>query len=251
MTTGTETLVLKDLAVSHDSEKVLSGADLNLYSGEVCCVIGEEGSGKTTLVSAITSQIAASGTRRLRNIDLARLATYEMSANGVDFVTQGGSILEGFTVAEHIGLAMSRKTSEAEAARRDDIRSLMPAIDNLTDQIGGRLSGGERMLVSIACMIATDCEMLILDEPTAGLAPATCDQIETLVRVLSDKGKTLLLMEHNYEFAFRVADSIVTLKGGCLSRKYSREEFTRCDFLDTELYGIPEKRVESRGEKHA
>ena len=107
----------------------------------------------------------------------------------------------------------------------------------LKKQVAGRLSGGERMILSMACLLATDAELWIIDEPTAGLAPETCNVIGSfLTRMQKERSKTILLTEHNYDFAFHIANSVVVLKDGTLSHKYLKDEFNQPNFIETNLY---------------
>jgi ABC-type branched-subunit amino acid transport system ATPase component len=118
-----------------------------------------------------------------------------------------------------------------------EIEQMFPNLITLKKQIAGRLSGGERIILSIACVLASDANFLVLDEPTAGLAPETCKVIgDFLLRMKNDRHKTIMLLEHNYDFAFGIADSVVTLKEGKLSEKYFSKDFKKPNFVDEKLY---------------
>jgi len=230
-------LWVENLWAGYDGKPVLQGLNLSLRRGETCCVIGEEGSGKSTLLKSITQQLKSCGRIIYDEIDLSAVPTAEMTRRGVDFIAQGGNILKGFTVEEHISLALSEKSAEERRTVWQEVERTFPKLKALKDQIAGRLSGGERMILSIACVLATDADLLVLDEPTAGLAPETCTTIkEFLLRMKRERGKTILLLEHNYEFAFEVADSVVTLREGRLSEKFLGSEFRRAGFIDNQLY---------------
>ena len=232
-------LRIENLSAGYDGKAVLRGLNLTLRKGETCCVIGEEGSGKSTLLKAITQQLKSSGRIFYNGIDLSAVQTAEMTRRGVDFIAQGGNILKGFTVEEHIGLALSEKCAQEKRIVRQEVERTFPKLRALKNQVAGRLSGGERMILSIACVLATDADFLVLDEPTAGLAPETCTTIkEFLLRMKCERGKTVLLLEHNYEFAFEVADSVVTLKGGRLSDKFLGSDFRQAEFIDDRLYSV-------------
>jgi ABC-type branched-subunit amino acid transport system ATPase component len=230
-------LLVEDLWAGYDGEHVLRSLNLSLRRGEVCCVIGEEGSGKSTLLKAITRQLKSSGRIVCGGIDLTALTTAEMTKRGVDFIAQGGNILNGFTVEEHIRLALSEKSDAQKRITLQEVERTFPKLRVLKNQVAGRLSGGERMILSIACVLATDANFLVLDEPTAGLAPETCATIkEFLLSMKHERGKTILLLEHNYEFAFEVADSVVTLREGMLSDKFLGSDFRQAEFIDSKLY---------------
>lgn len=238
MNSERQILSMKDLSTGYKGTPVLRGVNLSLSEGEICCVIGEEGSGKSTLVKAITQQLKSMGEIVWNGIDLSNIQTSEMTRHKIDFIAQGGNILPGFTVEEHICLALSEKSNEEKSMLRQEVENTFPKLKVLRKQVAGRLSGGERMILSIACVLATDADFLILDEPTAGLAPETCKVIENfLFRLRDEQNKTILIMEHNYDFAFEIADSIVTLKEGKLSEKYFADIFKQPNFVETKLYG--------------
>lgn len=233
----TNILSIENLTASYNGKPVLYELNLQLQKGEMCCVIGEEGAGKSTLLKAITQQIKSKGKIAYNGKDLSKVPTTKMIKQGIDFIAQGGNILNGFTVEEHICLSLSERSESEKRIVWKEIEQLFPKMIALKKQIAGRLSGGERIILSFACVLATDANFLVLDEPTAGLAPETCKVIgDFLLRMKNAKGKTILLLEHNYDFAFEIADSVVTLKEGSLSEKYLRNVFTQPDFVDTNLY---------------
>jgi ABC-type branched-subunit amino acid transport system ATPase component len=232
-------LEIENLRAGYEGKPVLRELNLSLRKGEICCVIGEEGSGKSTLLKSITRQLKSTGRIICNGIDLSAVPVAEMTRHGIDFIGQGGNILRGFTVEEHVRLALSGKNDEEKRRVRQKVEQTFPKLRALKNQFAGRLSGGERMILSIACVIATDADFLVLDEPTAGLAPETCATIkEFLLRMKCERGKTVLLLEHNYEFAFEVADSVVTLREGRLSEKFTSSDFRQAEFIDNKLYSV-------------
>lgn len=237
MEAGSTILRIENLTAGYGEKPVLKGVNLELSEGEICCVIGEEGAGKSTLVRAIVRQVKSKGDSILGAIQLKSIPISKMTANKIDFIAQGGNILKGFTVEEHIRLALSVRSKSEQCIVWKEIEQTFPKMIALKKQVAGRLSGGERMILSTACLLATDANLWILDEPTAGLSPETCKVIEDfLLRMKNEKGKTILLMEHNYDFAFEVADTIVVLREGILSKKYLSDAFRKPGFVDTALY---------------
>lgn len=237
MTKNNDILSIENLIAGYNGNVILDSINLNVDKGEICCVIGEEGSGKSTLLKAITQQIHHTGTIRYHGKILNKLSTSDMNILGIDFITQGGNILKGFTVEEHIKLALSGKPKVEIELIWNEIENSFLQIKKLRKQIAGRLSGGERMLLSLSCLLTTDADLWILDEPTAGLAPDISGHIEAfLLKMSATRNKTILLMEHNYDFAFKVSNSIVTLKEGKLSNKYMSDVFREESFIDEKLY---------------
>ena len=228
---------IENLVADYNSKPVLNGIELSSTKGEICCVIGEEGAGKSTLLKTITQQLRSNGKIYFNGIDLNKVSTSKMTRHKVDFIAQGGNILKGFTVEEHICLALSERSESEKSIVWKEIEQTFPKMIVLKKQVAGRLSGGERMILSFACLLASDADFFILDEPTAGLAPETCKVIgDFLLRMKNEQGKTILLLEHNYDFSFEIADSVVTLKEGRLSEKYLCDVFRQPNFVDTKLY---------------
>ncbi len=230
-------LSINNLIAGYNGNVILDNISLNVDKGEICCVIGEEGSGKSTLLKAIIQQIPHIGMIRYHDKILNEIPTSDMNNLGIDFISQGGNILKGFTVEEHIKLALLGKPKLEIKLIWNEIENSFPHIKKLRQQIAGRLSGGERMLLSLSCLLTTDADLWILDEPTAGLAPDISGHIEAfLLKMSSTRNKTILLMEHNYDFAFKISNSIVTLKEGKLSNKYMSDVFREKGFIDEKLY---------------
>jgi len=238
MNSNEKILKIVDLVAGYNGSSVLRGLNLALNTGEVCCVIGEEGSGKSTLLKAITQQLKTSGEITYHDLDLKAIPTSEIIRHKIDFIAQGGNILPNFTIQEHIRLALSEKSEVERIKTWQLVEEAFPKMKTLRKQIAGRLSGGERMILSLACLMATDADLWILDEPTAGLAPETCELIKAfLTRMKDERGKTILMMEHNYDFVFEIADSVVTLSQGAMSEKYRSDDFRQPGFVDAKLYG--------------
>ena len=230
-------LIIDNLAAGYDGNVVLDGISMSANKGEICCIIGEEGSGKSTLLNAISQQLNHAGRIVFNDINLKEYSTDKMIMCSVDFIMQGGNILKNFSVEEHLEMAMTGKNTGQRKLILEDIEEIFPTILQLKKQIAGRLSGGERMLLSLACLMATDAKLWILDEPTAGLAPDICIGIKNfLIKTKNTGQKTILLLEHNFEFAFEISDSLFILKERKISQKYLPKEFLQKDFIDINLY---------------
>jgi branched-chain amino acid transport system ATP-binding protein len=142
-------------------------------------------------------------------------------------------------VEEHLQLAMRKRNNQERKALWQTIGEIFPKLIKLKRQIAGKLSGGERIILSIACIIATDANFLILDEPTAGLSPETCKVVKDfLIHIKTQKDKTILLLEHNYDFAMQITDSVILLKEGVSGDKYPATSFNQPGFIESKLYGI-------------
>jgi branched-chain amino acid transport system ATP-binding protein len=232
-----EILCVTALKVAYGSRRVLDGIDFSLPEREIRCVIGEEGSGKTTLLKAITRQLTSEGIIFFNGEDLRKVPTHRFVENRIDFLMQGGNILRSFTVQEHIDLALSLANETERESRWQEIANTFPSVMDLRKQVGGRLSGGERLILSLACIIATDADLIMLDEPTSGLAYEMCDVLKDfLLRLKNESNKTIFLLEHNYEFAFGIADFIYVLKDGMLTDAFAKDAFLSPHFVEDRMY---------------
>jgi amidase len=237
MKNSTPLLQLCQLNVAYETHPVLRAVNLNMDQGNMHCIIGEEGVGKSTILKALTGQIDSAGVMIFKGADLRRVPTHKMTQTGIDFIMQGGNILPTFTVAEHIDLAFRHQKVRGKEQVWKEIDRLFPRLRVLQQQVGGRLSGGERMMLSFACLLATDSELLVLDEPTVGLAPAICQAIgDFLLLLKQERGKTILLLEHNYDFAFSIVDTVSILQRGQLSQPYYPADFKDEQFIDQYLF---------------
>jgi branched-chain amino acid transport system ATP-binding protein len=246
MVTLPHILQIENLIAGYNGKPVLNGINLTIQSSEICCIIGEEGSGKTTFVKAITQQIKSHGEIHYNGTDLSKVPTARIVKHGIDFISQGGNILQGFTVEEHILLAITKRSKLEKINLLKEIEKTFPKLVSLNKQIAGRLSGGERMILSMACILATNADFLLLDEPTAGLAPEICNVIKMfLIKLKKQENKSILLFEHNLDFAISVADSMVILQNGILSKKLGPNEFKNPSFIDNYLYGLGLKYIKS------
>ncbi len=235
-TNEADIFIINNLVAGYPSAVVLEGIDISFQRGEICGIIGEEGAGKSTLLKALTGQIIPKGSIVYNGKDISGLPTHKIIQNNMDFIVQGGNILPAFTVEEHLRLAVSGKSKKEATVLLETVVETFPIMKTLKKQYGGTLSGGERTLLSIACVLATNNDLLILDEPTAGLSPEMCCSIEKSLLYLKKQNKTVLLLEHNYDFVFGVADSVGVLKDGKMSRKFRADEFTMASFIENELY---------------
>jgi len=239
MTLSDNIFSIDNLSISYGQSPVLKLASCTIGSGEMIGIIGEEGSGKSTLVNAIVQSLDYQGNITYKNQRLKSYKTYQLSQIGIDYLPQGGSIFKNFTVQEHIDLAQKRnQNSLSEVDVWNRIELYFPKLPNMRKRLGGTLSGGERIMLSLSCLLVSDCEMLLLDEPTSGLSPQVCMSIKPLFKKWHQQGKTILMTEHNYDFVIELCDAILLLKDGFLSPPYEKAITTKSNFIETYLYNF-------------
>jgi branched-chain amino acid transport system ATP-binding protein len=209
-------LVVKDLSVSYGAVKALHGVSLEVNQGEVVTLIGSNGAGKSTTLRAISGLVrAASGSIAFEGKPIARTAPHEIVRLGLAHCPEGRGIFANMTVAENLELgAYTRHDRAGIDADRERALTLFPRLRERLAQNAGTLSGGEQQMLAIARAILTKPKLLMLDEPSLGLAPQIVQVIFTIIREINAAGTTILLVEQNAHMALKVAHRAYVLEVG-------------------------------------
>jgi branched-chain amino acid transport system ATP-binding protein len=176
---------------------ILSGTNLQLFHGELVGIIGPNGAGKSTLVKALFGLIPVrSGAVRLRGDDVTGLKAHELVARGIGYVPQTENVFPRLTVEENLemGVYQTPKTFEQ---RFDVVATMFPRLAERRKQRAGSLSGGERQMLSMGRALMADPQVLLLDEPSAGLSPALQDEVFINCRRINDAGVSIVMVEQN------------------------------------------------------
>jgi branched-chain amino acid transport system ATP-binding protein len=222
-------LELDAVAVRYGPVPALRGVTLSLDEGETLGVVGPNGAGKTTLTLAIAGALPlASGSVRFGGRALGGLRPEEVSMLGVALVPEGRRIFDGLTVRENLLLGMSARLGDRAARARalDEMHAMFPILAERRNGIATRLSGGEQQQLAIARALLSRPRLLILDEPSLGLAPLMVDRVYEVLLALRKSGLSILLVEQNPMRIGIVADRLVVLSGGDV-----RLEGRACDLL--------------------
>ncbi|SIT04028.1 amino acid/amide ABC transporter ATP-binding protein 2, HAAT family [Roseivivax lentus] len=224
-------LEARDITLEYSGSRILHGIDLNAEAGRITCIMGLNGTGKTSLLKAISGRHPASGAITLDGQTLPPDAQGRARA-GIAYVPQGREIFAQLTVAENleVGFACLPRT-----ARRvpDDIYDLFPVLAEMRGRRGGDLSGGQQQQLAIARALVTKPRVLLLDEPTEGIQPNIIDQIGRVIAGLRDAGEmAVVLVEQRFDFAWGLADRIVALRQGRVIRNEARADADRQAVLD-------------------
>jgi branched-chain amino acid transport system ATP-binding protein len=208
---GAPMLEVEGLEVCYGRIQALRGASLRVASGEMVTIVGPNGAGKTTLLRAITGLVPCTGGRvRLQGIPIDRLAAETIVRRGAVMVPEGRELFGPLTVRENLMLGAYSRPGAARrksmAADLDRVRALFPALDARMRQAAHTLSGGEQQMVAIGRALMAHPRLLLLDEPSVGLAPLVVGEIFRALATLKTEGLTMLLVEQNARAAFRIAD---------------------------------------------
>ena len=213
-------LQVRGLTLHYGHSQILHGIDLDAAKGEVTCVMGTNGVGKTSLIRALSGRHQRSGgTVRLDGEVLDRLPAHQLARKGVALVSQGREIFPLLTVRENLETGFST-LPRSEHRIPDHIFALFPVLKDMQNRRGGDLSGGQQQQLAIARALITRPKLLLMDEPTEGIQPNIIQMIGDVIRALRDEGQmAIVLVEQYFDFAYNLADRFIALRRGevCLA----------------------------------
>jgi uncharacterized protein (UPF0261 family)/ABC-type branched-subunit amino acid transport system ATPase component len=231
-------LEVEGLQVHYGHAHALQGVSFSLESG-VLAIVGRNGMGKTTLCNALMGLIPASGgMARSHGVDLIGLAPNEVVNLGIGYVPQGRRVWASLSVDEHLRLAARNATAKS-VWTVDRIYKTFPRLADRKRNGGAQLSGGEQQMLAISRALLANPKLLIMDEPTEGLAPVIVDQVSEMLRRLADEGEiSVLLIEQNLGVATSVASRVAVMVNGRLVREMPAQELAQDQDLQQRLLGV-------------
>jgi len=219
-------LEVDDISVHYGRIQAIEGITLSVDEGEVVSLIGANGAGKTTTMRAIAGLLSLShGSVTFGGDDIGRLRGHERVARGISLVPEGRGIFPAMTVMENLDMgayARDRKSGIAEDLER--VFDLFPRLLERKEQSGGTLSGGEQQMLAIGRALMARPTLLLLDEPSMGLAPMFIRQIFAIIGQVREQGTTVLLVEQNAHQALTLADRAYVLETGRITRSGTGQE---------------------------
>jgi branched-chain amino acid transport system ATP-binding protein len=222
-------LAVRDLVVHYGVIQALSGISLEVPAGRIVALIGANGAGKSTTLRAISGLLRpTSGSVELEGRRLAGLASNEIVALGVAQAPEGRGIFLNLTVRENLDLgAYLRRDREGIDADREKAFTLFPILKERGGQVAGTLSGGEQQMLAVARALMSRPRLLLLDEPSLGLAPQVVDRIFQVIQEINEAGVSLLLVEQNANMALQVAHHAYVLETGAIVMAGSGQELLK------------------------
>ncbi len=218
MTAEAIPLAVAGLSASYGVVPALHDVDLSVRSGQIVTLIGANGAGKSTLIKAVCGLVRpASGTVRLFGEEVTGMSPDRLVRKGLSVVPEGRRLFGEMTLLENLELGAFARNDQA-AVRRDldKVLDLFPELRDRLSTAAGTFSGGQQQMIAVARALMSAPRLLLLDEPTIGLAPAIVDRIAELITHIAGTGVNILLVEQNAETALAVADYAYILEGGAI-----------------------------------
>jgi branched-chain amino acid transport system ATP-binding protein len=212
-------LALEGLQVAYGGIRAVKGVDLTVEPGETVCLIGANGAGKTTTLKAITGLVHAGAGRVIYDgADMIGRRVHEIARRGLAMVPEGRGVFAQLTIAENLAMgAFPRSDRKAVAADEERVFALFPRLRERRAQTAGTLSGGEQQMLAIARALMSRPKLLLLDEPSMGLAPLMVEKIFDVIRAIAAEGVTMLLVEQNARLALESSHRGYVLEGGLVA----------------------------------
>ena len=232
-------LEVSGLTTRYGSISALRDVSLSVGTGEVVGLIGPNGAGKTTLLNTVAGLLApAAGTVVLDGVDMTGAAPDRTLRSGLALVPEHRRIFADFTVAENLRIGGVTLAAVERAAVLEEVAEVFPFLRSRWDTMAGYLSGGEAQQLAIARALMSKPRLLMMDEPSLGLAPVLVDAVFDLIEQLRDRGRTLLVVEQNAARLLEVADRAYVLRSGAVVAHGSGAEvLARTDLFDTFVRG--------------
>jgi branched-chain amino acid transport system ATP-binding protein len=229
-------LEVRGLNAWYGESHVLHGVDLDIREGETVTLLGRNGAGKTTTLRSIMGILRRrEGVIRLRGEDLLGLPLHKVAQAGIGYVPEERGIFSSLNVEENLMLPPMVKAGGMEV---EAIYTLFPNLHERRSSQGTKLSGGEQQMLAIARVLRTGAKIILLDEPTEGLAPVIVQRIGDVLVALKKRGMTILLVEQNFRFAKKVADRFYLMEDGRMVNSFPGHELdARMDELH-EVLGV-------------
>jgi len=230
-------LEVDDLHAAYGESWIVQGVSLRVADGQIAAVLGRNGVGKTTLIHAIAGlNPPRRGHVRLNGQDIAGLPAHQIARRGVGLVPQGRRVFPSLDVREHLSVGARKGRGGGWGPRR--VLELFPRLSERLRQRAGKLSGGEQAMVAAGRALVGNADILLMDEPSEGLAPLLVRELGRILLELKAGGASILLVEQNLGFALRVADHVYLMSKGRIVHECAPAELRHDDAAKARWLGV-------------
>src|SRR6187402_1163219 len=233
-------LELKSIDAGYGSFQALFGVSLNVRAGEAVGVIGPNGAGKTTLMRVISGLIRPrSGAISMEGTDILKTPEHRIVSLGIAHVPENRRLFPRLTVEDNLKMGAYMPSARPKFAQRMEfVFDLFPRMKERRNQLAGTMSGGEQQMCAIGRALMSDPKLLLLDEPSAGLAPVVVQQVFELVKRIRASGLTVLIVEQNVQQVLKVVDRAYLLEAGSIRASGTSEEMMKTDTIKQAYLGV-------------
>ena len=209
-------LEIADLSVRYGKHTALDGINASVNAGEMVAILGANGAGKSSLLGSVGGRVKpASGTIRYKGADLLALPQHQLVEEGIALVPEGRGIFPAMSVEDNLSLgALPKRAQSGAAQRRDEVFALFPKLAQRRMQVAGTMSGGEQQMVAIGRALMSAPDLLLLDEPSLGLAPIVAQELFAALGRIRAGGLTIMIVEQNAAATLALADRAYLLEAG-------------------------------------
>lgn len=230
-------LKVNDINVYYGQIHSLKGVSLEVHEGEIVALIGANGAGKTTTLKTISGLLRSkTGSIELMGEDISKAEAHKLVAKGLAHVPEGRRIFLQMTVLENLEMGAYVNSGNIKADI-ENVFERFPRLKHRKDQVAGTLSGGEQQMLAMGRALMSKPKLLMLDEPSMGLAPILVQQIFDIIKELHESGTTILLVEQNAEMALEIADRAYVLESGRIKLSGSGAELAQSDEIKKAYLG--------------
>jgi len=216
-------LQVRDLHAYYGKSHILQGVDLDIAAGEVVGLLGRNGVGRSTTVKAIMGEVQPHGTIRFKGRDIAGLPNYMIARSGLGYVPEHRDIFPGLTVRQNLLLGV-KDVRRPGKWRIEGMLEMFPNLAARADTPAGVLSGGEKQMLTVCRTLMGDPELIMIDEPTEGLAPLIVQQVGDLIARIAEAGVSILLVEQKLSIALRISHRVYVMGHGRMVFEGSSED---------------------------
>jgi branched-chain amino acid transport system ATP-binding protein len=233
-------LKVENLSVHYDGMRALAGVNLQVKEGEIVSILGSNGAGKSTLINAVSGMLKlTSGNIAFEGKSITELPAYERVPLGIVQIPEGRRLFPAMTVEEN--LLMGSAFKAAKKSRKESLEeayTLLPRLRERRSQVAKTLSGGEQQMVAIARALQSKPKLLMFDEPSLGLSPLLVQELFVLVKRISERGITVLLVEQNVKKTLQIVDRSYVLENGAIVMEGTGSELLNNDLIQKAFLGM-------------
>ncbi len=231
-------LTVKDVHAAYSGIRALNGVSLHINQGEMVALIGPNGAGKSTLLNCISGIVTpTSGSIQVEGVELVRRPAWAIARAGILQSPEGRQVLPDMSVLENLKVGANALHGRKPTHQVDDVFRLFPILDERQDQLAGSLSGGQQQMLAIGRALMGGPRVLLLDEPSLGLAPVIVKQVFDALGILRRDGMTILLVEQNARKALQYSDRAYVIEHGHVVIEGSSQDLVRDDTVISHYMG--------------